>query len=304
MDRLTSLEIFVNAVDEGSFAGAGRRFGLSASMAGKHVTALETEVHARLLQRTTRSLHLTEAGQAFYKRARRILDEFAEASQEAGDASGQAIGTIRIAAPVSFGMLHLSGVITDYMAAHPRVQADVLFEDRYVDLAGAGIDVAIRIGLLPDSGLVARRLAPCRMTLCAAPAYCARAGMPSHPDDLRGAPLLVYGEAVSAGDWVLRGADGVDARVEGERRLSSNNMAMLLRAALGGLGVAYGPTFIFGPSIASGALVRLLPDWEATALAIQAVYPSARHVPVKVRHFIDAVAAAFGDVPPWDRMAG
>jgi DNA-binding transcriptional LysR family regulator len=301
MDRLTSLEVFVTAVDEGSFAGAGRRYGLSASMAGKHVAALETELNARLLQRSTRRLHLTDAGHAFYARARRILDDFAEARHEAGDASSQAAGRIRIAAPVTFGTLHLSGVITDYLLAHPQVHGEVLFDDRYIDLLDAGIDVAIRIGILPDSGLIARPLAPCHMTLCAAPAYCQRAGMPAHPDDLQDAPMLVYGEAVSAGDWVLAAADGVSARINGKRHLASNNMEMLLRAALGGLGVAYGPTFIFGPQVASGALIRLLPDWNATPLVIQAVYPSARYVPVKVRRFIDAVAAAFGDIPPWDR---
>jgi DNA-binding transcriptional LysR family regulator len=301
MDRLTSMEIFVSAVEEGSFAAAGRRFGLSASMAGKHVTALETELKARLLQRSTRSLHLTDAGRAFYARSKRILDEFDEASHEANDASGQAAGLIRIAAPVSFGTLHLRGVITDYLLAHPNVQADVRFDDRYIDLAGAGIDVAIRIGILPDSGLIARRLAPCRMTLCAAPAYCERAGTPTHPDDLHDAPMLTYGEAVSAGDWVLADAGGRTARIRGKRRLASNNMEMLLSAALGGLGVAYGPTFIFGPLIASGALTRLLPDWDATPLAIQAVYPSARYVPVKVREFIDAAVGAFGEEPPWDR---
>jgi DNA-binding transcriptional LysR family regulator len=298
---LTSLEIFVTAVEEGSFAGAGRRFGLSASMAGKHVTALEIALKARLLQRSTRSLHLTDAGRAFYRRARRILDEFEEASHEAGEASSQVAGPIRIAAPISFGTLHLRRVIADFLLAHPQVQADVLFEDRYIDLQGAGIDVAIRIGILPDSGLIARHLAPCRMTLCAAPAYCRRAGMPAHPRDLQGAPLLVYGDAVSAGDWILTGAGGVSARIKGECRLSSNNMEMLLHAALDGLGVAYGPTFIFGPALASGALTRLLPDWAATPLGIHAVYPSARYVPVKVRHFISAVAAAFGDNPPWDR---
>lgn len=303
MDRFTSMEIFVVAVEEGSFAAAGRRFGLSASMAGKHVTALETELKARLLQRSTRSLHLTEAGRAFYVRSKRILDEFDEASHEAGDASGQATGLIRIAAPVSFGTLHLGPVITAFLQAHPGVQADVRYDDRYLDLQAAGVDVAIRIGILPDSGLVARRLAPCKMTLCAAPAYCERSGMPAHPDDLHDAPMLMYGEAVSAGDWVVTDAAGHSEQIHGKRRVSANNMEMLLAAALGGLGVAYGPTFVFGPLIAAGSLTRLLPDWEATPLVIQAVYPSARYVPVKVRAFIDAAVAAFDDVPPWDRPA-
>lgn len=301
MDRLTSMEIFTVAVEEGSLAAAGRRFGLSASMAGKHLTALETELKVRLLQRSTRSLHLTEAGRSFYARAKRILEEFDEASQEAGDTSMQAQGLIRIAAPVSFGSRHLGAVVTAYLNQHPGVHAEVLLHDHYIDLAAAGVDVAIRIGNLPDSALVARRLAPCRMTLCAAPRYCERAGMPAHPDDLRDAPLLVYSQAVSAGDRMMTDAAGRSQRIEGKPRLTSNNMEMLLRAALGGLGVAYGPTFIFGPHLAAGDLVRLLPDWEARELAIQAVYPSARYVPAKVRQFIDSAVDAFGEQPPWDR---
>jgi DNA-binding transcriptional LysR family regulator len=303
MDRLTSIAIFVAAVEEGSLVAAGRRHGLSASMAGKHLSALEDEMKVRLLQRSTRSLHLTDAGRAFHARAQRILEEFDEASREAGESGDPAQGLLRIAAPVSFGALHLGDVVAAYLDAHPGVHAEVLLDDRYIDLPAAGVDVAVRIGLLPDSGLVARRLAPCRMVLCAAPAYCQRAGTPAHPDDLRGAPLLVFGDAVSTGDWMLTDAAGQAHRIEGQRRLVSNNMQMLLSAALAGIGVAYGPSFVFGPLIASGELVALLPGWRTTELAIQAVYPSARYVPAKVRGFIDSAIAAFGEVPPWDRPA-
>lgn len=301
MDRLTSIAVFVAAVEEGSLAGAGRRFGLSASMAGKHVAALEAELEVRLLQRSTRRLHLTDAGRAFHARSQRMLGEFDEARREASDAGGQARGLIRIAAPVSFGALHLSGVVSAYLEAHPGVQAEVLLDDRYIDLLAHGIDLAVRIGTLPDSELVARRLAPCRMSLCAAPAFCRRAGVPTHPDDLQGAPLLVFSQAVSAGGWTLTSADGQVRHIDGPHRLSSNNMQMLEDAALAGLGVAYGPTFVFGPHIASGRLLRLLPDWKTADLSIQAVYPSTRYVPDKVRRFIDSAIAAFGELPPWDR---
>ncbi|MES2742084.1 MAG: LysR family transcriptional regulator [Pseudomonadota bacterium] len=303
MDRLTSIEVFVLCVEEGSLAAAGRRCGLSASMAGKHVSALEAQLTVRLLQRSTRSLHLTDAGRAFFARAKRILDDLGEANREASDAGTLVQGPIRIAAPISFGTLHLSAVIIDYLNQHPGVHADVQLDDRYIDLQAAAIDVAVRIGILPDSSLVARRLAPCKMTLCAAPSYCERAGMPAHPDDLARAPLLQFNQAVSVGDWSLTDTTGRTCRVDGQRRLASNNMELLLSAALAGMGVAYGPTFIFGPFIASGALLPLLPAWRATELAIYAVYPSARHVPLKVRNFIDFAANAFGEVPPWDRAA-
>ena len=301
MDRLTSMAVFVAAIEEGSLAGAGRRFNMSASMAGKHVSALEADLNVRLIQRSTRSLSLTEAGRTFHTRCQRILEEFDDASREAGDTGSLAQGLLRIAAPVSFGALHLSGVVANFLDAHPGVHAEVLLDDRYIDLLAAGIDVAIRIGTLPDSGLVARRLAPCRMTLCAAPAYLERAGTPELPSDLLGAPLLVFSEAVSAGGWMLTDAAGSAHRIEGKTKLSSNNMQMLLGAALAGVGIAYGPTFIFGPSIASGQLVRLLPTYHATELTIQAVYPSARYVPAKVRQFIDSAIASFGDLPSWDK---
>jgi DNA-binding transcriptional LysR family regulator len=301
MDRLTSIAVFVAATEAGSLAAAGRRFGLSASMAGKHVASLEAALKVRLLQRSTRKLHLTDAGRAFHARALRIIEEFDDASREVSDSGSQAHGLIRIAAPVTFGALHLTGIVTAYLDANPSVHAEVLLDDRYVDLLANGIDVAIRIGTLPDSALVARRLAPCRMTLCAAPAFCQRVGIPEHPDDLRGAPLLTFNQAVSAGGWTLTSVSGEVSHIEGRHRLSSNNMQLLQGAALAGLGVAYGPTFVFGPLIASGALMHVLPDWKAADLSIQAVYPTTRYVPGKVRAFIDSAIAAFGEQPPWDR---
>lgn len=301
MDRFTSIAVFVAAIDEGSLVAAGRRFGLSASMAGKYLSGLEAELNVRLIQRSTRSLSATDAGRAYYLRCKRILEEFDEANREAHDASATPRGLLRIAAPVSFGALHLAGVVARFMDAHPQVTAEVLLDDRYVDLHTAGIDVAIRIGRLPDSGLVARRLAPCRMAICASPAFVARHGMPRTAADLRDAPRLAFNEAVTAGGWTV--TDGAQQRhaIAGPVRMQANNMEMLLAAALAGLGIAYGPTFVFGHYLASGQLLQLLPDHATTELAVQAVYPTARHVPSKVRSFIDFVAADFAGVPRWDR---
>jgi DNA-binding transcriptional LysR family regulator len=303
MDRLTAIAVFVAAVDEGSIAAAARRFGLSAAMAGKYVSAIETKLNARLLHRTTRRLSLTDIGQSYYERCRHILEAWDEASREASDAQGTARGTLRIAAPVTFGALHLGDVIARYLEAHPHVDIDVNLSDRYVDLPDAGTDLAIRIGRLPDSGLIARRLAPCRMVLCASPDYLQRNGVPRKPDDLRRAPRLAFSEAVSAGDWVLTDKKQRAHVIDGPCRMSANNTQMLLAAALAGAGIAYGPTFVFGAHIAQGQLVALLPDYRTSELAIQAVYPSARHVPLKVRRFLDYLVAEFGDEPPWDRAA-
>ncbi|MGV2289925.1 LysR family transcriptional regulator [Trinickia sp. YCB016] len=302
MDRLTGISVFVATVDEGSFAAAARRFGLSPAMAGKYVSAIETELNARLLQRTTRRLSLTDIGQVYYARCKQILEAFDEANREASDAHGTARGVLRIAAPVTFGAMHLGDVLAKYLEAHPRVNIEVSLSDRYVDLLEAGVDVAIRIGRLADSGLVARRLAPCRMVICASPDYLERHGTPRTPDDLRQAPRLTFSEAVSVGDWTLVDAKRRAHVISGPCRMAANNTQMLLAAALAGAGIVYGPTFVFGEQIARGNLVALLPDYHASELTIQAVYPSARHMPLKVRHFLDYLVAAFGDEPPWDHI--
>ncbi|MGN6527146.1 MAG: LysR family transcriptional regulator [Burkholderiaceae bacterium] len=302
MDRFTRIGVFVAAVDDGSFAAAARRLGMSAAMAGKYVSALEAELEVRLLQRTTRSLTLTEAGRRYYARCKRLIEAFEEANREATDSRHVAQGTLRVAAPVTFGALHLGPVVARYLEDNPRVNVEVLMDDGYADLLAAGIDVAIRIGRLEDSSLVARRIAPCRMILCASPGYLERHGHPRIVDDLLHAERLAFSQAVSAGDWTLVAPDGRARAVDGPSRLSANNMQMLSAAARAGVGIAYGPTFVFGDDIARGELVELLPDHRASDLAIHAVYPSARHVPLKVRLFVDRLAADFGDSPPWDRF--
>lgn len=301
MDRLTSLGVFVAAVEEGSFAAAARRFGLSAAMAGKHVSALEAELNARLLHRTTRRLSLTDTGQTYYERCKRILEAFDEARREASDSQGTARGVLRVAAPVTFGALHLGEVVARYMEDHPHVNVEVLLGDRYVDLVDAGVDVAIRIGRLEDPGLVTRRLAPCRMVVCASPAYLQRHGTPRKPDDLMRAQRLAFSEAVSAGDWTLHDGKNRAHVIGGPCRMTANNTQILLASAMAGAGIAYGPTFVFGAHIRRGELVALLPAYRAADLTIQAVYPSARRIPLKVRRFIDYLAETFGDEPPWDR---
>lgn len=300
MDRLTSLGIFVAAVDEGSFAAAARRHGLTPAMAGKHVSDIEARLNVRLLQRTTRRLSLTEAGQAYYERSKQILDAFDEANREAADTQGSARGMLRVAAPVTFGAMHLGQVVAQYAQDHPQVNVDVVLSDRYVDLIDAGVDVAVRIGRLEDPALVTRRIAPCRMVVCASPAYLARHGTPRKPADLQHAPRLAFSEAVSAGDWTLLDAKGRAHVVGGPPRISANNVQLLLSAALSGAGIAYGPTFVFGESLRRGELTALLPAYRTADLAIQAVYPSARRIPYKVRRFVDYLAQALGDDPPWD----
>lgn len=299
MDRMTSLAVFVAAVDDGSLASAARRFGLSPAMAGKHVAALESTLKVRLLQRTTRRLSLTDAGLAYYRHAQRILEAFDEANREAGELHAAPRGTLRVSAPVTFGALHLGAAVAGYLARYPEVNVQVILSDRYIDLLAERIDVAIRIGRLADSSLVARRLAPCRMLACAAPAYLAHHGTPATPDALGECPRLVFSEAVSPGDWTFIDSEGRAQVVDGAPRLAANDAQILLAAALAGAGVTYGPSFVLGRHVAGGALVRLLPGYRTNDLGIHAVYPI-RQISHKARLLVDELALAFGEDPPWD----
>ena len=222
MDRLTSLAVFVAAVEEGSLVGAARRFGLSPSMAGKHVSALEEQLKARLLQRSTRMLKLTDVGQVYYKRCKHILEDYEEATRDARDAQQTVRGVLRVAAPTTFGAMYLGGVVASYLSAYPDVAVEVMLGDRYVDLLADGIDMAIRIGRLKDSDLIARRLAPCRMIFCAAPSFLAWKGEPKTVADLCKAPRLAFSEAVSPGDWTLMEPDGSAHTIDGPVRLPAN----------------------------------------------------------------------------------
>ena len=301
MDRLTSMAVFVAAADDGSLSKAARRFGLSASMAGKHVSAIEADLGIRLMQRSTRQLSLTDAGRAYYARCKRIIEEVDDANREASNAQQTVRGVLRIAAPLTFGVMHLGDVLARFLDKHPAVAVEVTLSDRYVDLLSEGIDVAIRIGRLLDSDLVARRLAPCRMVFCASLAFLKRFGTLRTVEELRRAPRLAFSEAVSTGDWTLTDPKGQTHLIDGPARLAANNTQMLLSAALAGSGVAYGPTFVFGERIAAGDLIALLPDHRTSDLAIHALYPSARNISLKARRFIDHLIGSFGDEPPWDR---
>ncbi len=303
MDKFASISLFVAAIEEGSLVAAGRRFDLSPSMAGKYLSNLEGELKVRLIQRTTRKLTPTEAGRIYYARCKRILDEFDEANQEASESSSNLRGLLRISAPVTFASLHMGSVIARFLADYPQVNAEIILDDRYVDLVAQSIDVAIRIGKLPDSDLVAKRLAPCQMVVCAAPAFLKREGVPRTPQDLHNQPRLAFSLDVSANSWTLTDSHNQIHIVDGPLRMHANNMSVLLSAALAGIGIAYGPTFVFGEKIASGDLVRLLPDYQTQELTVNAIFPTGRYLPTKVRRLIDYLEAEFAGVPPWDRSA-
>ncbi len=301
MDRLTALEVFVKVVESQSFAAAARQLGLSPAMASKHIQALEERLGARLLNRTTRRLSLTEVGRGYYERSRQVLADLEDADRAAGDLQRAPRGRLKVNAPFSFGIRHVGPAVAAYLATYPEVSIDLDLNDRYVDILAEGVDLALRVGRLSDSSLIARRLAPIRLVAFASPAYLARHGTPRTPQELAAHNCLLYTYAATADEWRFIGPDGADAVVRVSGRLAANNGDVLLAAAVDGLGIALGPTFIAGEHVQAGKLVTLLPGYAPPEVALYAVYPPGRHLSAKLRSFVDFLAARFGEEPEWDR---
>jgi DNA-binding transcriptional LysR family regulator len=257
---------------------------------------------ARLLNRNTRRLSLTEIGAVVHQRYVRILEEIEEVERDAGALQTNPRGTLRITAPVSFGIPYLAPAIVDYMARYPEVSIDMVLNDRTVDLIEEGFDVAVRIGHLADSTLIARRIAPIRFALCAAPAYLRTHGEPRRPADLTQHNCLEFAYRQTGAEWHFVGPDGAAVRVTG--RLKVNNPQVLHAAALNGDGIEFDPTFIVGPAIAAGRLRVLLPDYTPTETELSLVYPPGRQLSAKVRSFVDFLAARFAGEPEWDHWRG
>ncbi len=301
MDRLAAIEAFVRVAESGSFSKAAERLHSSKSAVSRQVSALEAELGARLIHRTTRALTLTEAGRSYFEQAGRILADLAEANASVGQLQAAPRGRLRVSAPMSFGFLHLAPAVPDFLARHPDVELDLMMNDRFVDLVDEGFDMAVRIGALADSSLVARKLAPMRRAVCAAPGYLATHGTPASPDELKAHECLCYSNVGMAQEWRFVRPDGRTWSVEVRGRLHANNGDALRAAALRGFGLAVLPSFLVGRDFQSGALVPVLEQFLAQDSAVYAVYPHARHLSPKVRAFVDFLAERFGPDPYWDR---
>lgn len=297
MDHLTGMAVFAKVVETGTFTGAARAMGLSKGAVSKQIAKLEDRLGARLLNRTTRRSSLTEVGAAFYERCRRIVAEAEEAELAVTRLHAEPRGTLRVNLPMSFGMIHMAYALPDFMAAYPEISLDVTLDDRVVNVVDEGYDVVIRITELPDSSLIARRIAPFRIATCASPAYWDAHGRPRHPDDLRGHACLLYSYLSNLNEWRYRGPDGPFAvRVDGPMR--GNNGDLLRSAAVAGRGVVRSPTFIVGCDLVEGRLEQVLAEYEDDDRGIYAVYPHNRHLSAKVRAFVDFMAKRFAD-PKW-----
>lgn len=301
MDRMASMAAFTKVVGAGSFSAAAREMQVSQALVTKQIQELENWLGARLLNRTTRRLSLTEVGTAFYERAARILEAVEEAKGAAGALQTVPRGRLRINAPISFGVLHLAPAVTEFLQRFPDVSVELLMNDRLVDLLEGEFDVGVRIGRLRDSSLIARKIAPIRLAVCAAPDYLARRGVPKAPEDLAKHDCLEYTYFESRGEWRLLNPEGDEIVVPVSGRYLANNADVLRITAIAGGGIILCPTFIVGEDLRSGRLVRLLPDYPPPEQALHALYPPSRHLSAKVRSFVDFLVARFGGEPAWDR---
>ncbi|MGD0109330.1 MAG: LysR family transcriptional regulator [Rhodopila sp.] len=308
MDYFAGMRAFVRAVELGSFSRAAAEEGVKVSTVSRYITALEADLGAALFNRSTRRLHLTEVGATFYDHAVRILAEVADARLAATALNMRPQGLLRINIPGAFGRRHVVPHLPDFLAAYPSIQVDATLADETVDLIASGADLAVRIGALADSSLVAKRLAPQRRLLVAAPLYLAGRRPVAVPSDLEDHDCLQFALQPKQAWFFLPHdtptTEPLEVAVRG--RLRANDSEALLDAALAGLGIALLPSWLTGEAIKAGQLTPLLPEWEALIAlgarrAIWAVYPPKKVVSPKVRAFLSFIEARFGDPPYWDR---
>jgi DNA-binding transcriptional LysR family regulator len=288
---LEALAIFAKVVELRSFAAAAEDLALSKATVSKAITRLEARLGARLFNRTSRRLALTDAGQALVERASRMLAEGEAAEAQALEQSVAPRGQVRLAAPMSFGLTDVAPILPEFMAAYPEVQVDLSLSDATIDLIGEGFDMALRIASLPDSSLMARRLRPIERRLVGAPSYFAAHGTPTHPGQLADHCCLGYAYLPSPETWRFRHASGEEAAVRVEGPLRANNATALLPALIAGRGIALQPDFICAPALEAGQLTAILPEWRPPPIALHLVMPPGGPRPARVEALADFLAA-------------
>lgn len=300
MDRLTAMQVFVEVAERSSFTSAADALDMSRAMVARYVVGLEEWLGVRLLHRTTRRVSLTDAGAEAIERCRLVLETARDAQVAAGARRIEPSGRIRITAASSFAQAHLASAVIEFLTRHPKASVELIATEHAVNLVEERIDLAVRIGKRVDEGLVARRLAACRSVICASPAYLATHGAPRTPDDLTRLRCITHAY-VGRSQFVLV-RDGQVARVPVLGALQSNDTSVTRQAVLDGGGIALLPTYFVSKDLASGDLVRLLPDYEPEPLAIHAAYLSRDRQPPLLRLMLDFLIQRFaGEVAPWDR---
>lgn len=300
MDRLRSDRMFAAVMETGSFTAAAKRLGTSSGQASKLVSALEKELGVRLLARTTRAVSPTEAGQAYYDRLRPLLEEYDSLDTSVRDTSGTPRGRLRLTAPLTFGSLEIAPALNDFAATYPEIELDVSFSDRVVNIVDEGFDLAIRVGHVEDSSMIARKLCDVRIVVIGSPVYFAERGEPGHPDELSDFDCIIDSNFRDGGRWPFQLPGGKAQSIHVKGRIRYSNAEACLKAAEAGLGLACVPSFVAAEALRSGRVQRVLQSFEASPYRVHALYPHGRYLAVKVRVLVDFLVERYRVGPTWE----
>lgn len=300
MDRFENMENFIRVVEVGSISGAAEQLGVAKSAVSRRLKELEEHLGVELFHRTTRRLNLTDTGRAFYHQCVRILDDVLEAELTTSQAHVTLKGSLKVALPSSFGLMHMGPAINDFLQANPQIEFELDFNDREIDVIQEGYDLAIRIANLPDSSLIARRLTPIHFVICASPSYLKKMGTPEHPDELIEHHCLVYSLLRDSENWYLTNRQGNAIKTPIHPYLKATTGEFIRDAAVAGKGIVLLPTFIAYKEIETGALIPILNEYKSDCLNAYAIYPQTRHLSQRVRAFVDYLIERFEGIPYWD----
>ncbi|WP_024591582.1 MULTISPECIES: LysR family transcriptional regulator [unclassified Pseudoalteromonas] len=298
MDKLTTMKTFLAVVQEGSFSKAADKLDISPQLVSKYISALEDNLRTRLLHRTTRKVSVTEAGNQYYQRCQQVIIDIEDMENSLNNLSESVSGVLSISAPMSFGTKHLAGLLVDFQKQYPNLKLDLRLTDQYVDIVEQGIDIALRIGVLKNSTLIAKKIAPIRLAVFASPDYLERHGTPQTLLDLQSHNYLRYSH--SEPTKRLFGVNELKSELKLESNFVANNGDLLLNTAIAGGGIAMQPTFIAGEALAQSKVVRILQDYEPDPMGLYMVYANRQFLPSKVRAFVDFASDFYGDTPYWD----
>ncbi len=301
MGQLEDMQVFVRVVEAGGISHAADQLGVSKSAVSRRLSELEARLGTTLLKRTTRRSSLTDAGQRYYERSLRVIDDVAELNTITASNDDALAGTLRLAVPLSFGLSHLSPAIDIFARNHPDLTIRINFSDRQIDLVQEGVDLAFRIADLKDSSLKARRITPIRMMLCASPDYLKQWGSPQRHEDLKKHRLLSYDSSGTVLPWRVVDREGDEHIVHPQAKIIANNGEFLRDMGIAGHGIFISPTFISWEALAKGDLVQVLPDYRIPSINAYAVYPQTRYLPQRARLLIDFLVRRFGENPYWDQ---
>lgn len=300
MDRFENMGNFIRVVEAGSISGAAERLGVAKSVVSRRLKELEEHLGVELFHRTTRKINLTDTGRAFYHQSVRILEDVLEAEIATSQSHGTLKGSLKVALPSIFGLMHIGPAINKFLQMHPKIEFDLDFNDREVDLIQEGFDLAIRIAKLPDSSLIARQLASIQMVMCASPAYLQQMGQPHSPDELTAHRCLVYSLLRDYDYWHFTDRNNREISTKIRPYLKASTGEFLKDAAVEDLGIILLPTFIVYKEIERGNLVAILKDYKIPTLDAYAIYPQTRHLSQRVRAFVDFLIKRFEGTPYWD----